>query len=181
MAKKSKKKNNKNFLFVGICAAVATAVVIIAAILIANYNNTLDDSFFVSDNSKYVLALEPNDISFEDTEYNPIKAYYVYFYSGDKITGLKAYLEYTDNTAAKAAANYFKENYSDDSTNNIAINNKYVIFSAPEEEYQSLTTASVKEQIELLESIKNADTEEENENSGSSEEAAKEDLIIYED
>lgn len=151
MAKKAEKINKKTIVGICIAAVVSIAIIIVAIVV---HNNKLDDSFFVSDGSKYVLTLESDGTSSDD-EYTPIKTHLVYFYSGDKITELKAYYEYADSATAKSAADYIKENYSDDEYEKISINGKYLIFTADESEYENLTAPEVKEQIELMESMQN--------------------------
>jgi hypothetical protein len=154
MAKEAKKNNN---LIIGICAAVAIVIIVVVAVVLANKggNVTLDDSYFVSDNSKYVISYGSEDIAFGNPQYNPEKMHYVYTYSGDKITGLKVYYEYTDNAAAKEAVEYLKEEYED--TDGIAVEDKYIVVTAPEEEYEDVTPEQLKEQIEILELLKNLD------------------------
>ena len=157
MAKKAEKINKKTIVGICIAAVIAITIIIVAIVV---HNNKLDDSFFVSDGSKYVLTLESDDVSFEEDEHNPIKTHLVYFYSGDKITDLKAYYEYADSAAAKSAADYIKENYSDDEYEKVSVNGKYLIFTADKSEYEDLTASEVKEQIELMENIQNTDDEE---------------------
>lgn len=158
MANKSKKSNKKNLIIVGICAAVAVVIIVVVAIILANHRG-LNDGFFSSDGTKYVLNLGSGDVSFEESEYDPVKTHLVYFYSGDEITDLKAYYEYTDNSAAQAAAEYLKENYDEAEADKIAVEGKFVIFTAPESEYQDLTASAVKEQIEFMEAIRNMNIE----------------------
>ena len=165
MAKQT--KENKKNLIIGLCIAAAVILLIVVTILLVLRNNqTLNDSYFVSDDTKYVLTLNTEDVSMDDEQYNPIKTHLVYTYSGDNITGLKAYYEYKDNDTAKLAADYLKESYvEEEAKNQISIDGKYVIFTASEEEYKDLTASDVKQQIELMELIKNMgngdETEEE--------------------
>lgn len=162
MANKAKKSNNTN-LIIGICAVVAIVIVVIVAVVLTR-NNGLNDSYFVSDNTKYVLTLDSNDISMEDAEYNPVKAHLVYTYSDDTITGLKAYYEYADSATAKAAADYLKSNFDEENQARVSTDGKYVIYTSPEDDYKDLTASDVKQQIEFMEMLKNMnqdDTEEE--------------------
>lgn len=162
MANKGKKSDNKN-LIIGICIAAVVVIAIIIAVVLVTRGNTINDSYFVSDGTKYVLTLDANDISMEDAEYNPIKAHLVYTYSGDEITGLKAYYEYADNATAKAAADYLKSNYEESDQAKIATDGKYVVYTSHEEDYKDLTASDVKQQIEFMEMLKNmgsGDTEE---------------------
>ena len=165
MVNKSKKTNNtnktnKNFAL-GICTiiGVVAIIVVMITIILLNRGTSLNDSFFVSDDTKYVLTLDTDSVSMEDPEYNPIKTHIVYFYSGEEITGMKAYYEYSDPTAAKSALEYLKTNYEDENQNKITVNGKYVIFTASETEYENLTANDVKEQIDFMEMLKNINTE----------------------
>lgn len=152
MAKKT--KDNKKSLIVGLCVAAAVVLLIVVTVLLVMRNNpTIDDSYFVSDGSKYVLTLSETDVAMNDEEYNPVKTHLVYTYSGDEITGLKVYYEYADNDTAKLAADYIKQNYSEETKGEISVNGKYVVLTCTEEEYKDLTATDVKEQIELMELI----------------------------
>lgn len=162
---KTTTKNNKN-LIIGICAAIAAIVVIavIVILLILNSRNGglggINDSYFKSDDTKYVLNLTADEMYIENEEYAPLASHLVYSYSGDSITDLKAYYEYTDNSAASAAYNFYKEN-NNGTFKDVELNGKYVILSANSDEYENLNTNDVKEQIEFMESIKNMDQDTE--------------------
>ena len=165
MVNKSKKTNNTNKtnknLALGICTiiGVVAIIVIIITVILLNRGASLNDSFFVSDDTKYVLTLDTDSVSMEDPEYNPIKTHIVYSYSGEEITGMKAYYEYSDSAAAKSALEYLKTNYEDENQDKITTNGKYVIFTASEAEYENLTANDVKEQIDFMEMLKNINTE----------------------
>lgn len=160
MANKSK-KNNKN-LIISICVAAIVVIAIIVTVVLVTRNTGLNDKFFTSDDTKYVLTLDESTITTEEGEeaYNPIKTHLVYFYSGDEITGLKAYYEYPNATAAKAALDFLKSSYEDEQKELVTIDGKYVIFTAPASEYEELTASEVKEQIEFMEMIKNINIDE---------------------
>lgn len=144
-------KNNKN-LIVGICSALAVlAVVIVVVVLVINNGNRLDDSYFKSDDAKYVLTIDSDMLEAEEgEEYVPVKIHYVYTYSGDKITGLKSYYEYADANTAKAA---FEQLKSRDDSAVMEVNGKYVVMTAPESEYENDTATDVKQRIELIDMI----------------------------
>ena len=144
-----KKIANKKPLIIGICLALAL-IIIVSIILLITQNKPLDDSYFVSDNTKYVLTLGENDVSMNDEKYNPIKTHLVYRYSGEDITDLKAYYQYQDKEAAKAAYDYFKSNTEDGTFKDITINGNYVILTAIDSEYDNLTASDVKGQIEYI-------------------------------
>ena len=156
MANKAK-KNNKN-LIIGICAAVVVVVVIIVAIVLAGSGNKLNDQFFVSDNTKYVLTMDAEDMGMDGEEYSPSKVHIVYFYSGDEVTDLKSYYEYADEASAKSAFEAFKELGDDES--NYTVEGKYIILTADKEEYEDLTASDVKQQIEFMNSLEDMDLED---------------------
>ena len=158
MAKKAK-KDNKNAIIGGICAAVLVVVIIIVAVVLATGGgNKLNDDYFVSDDTKYVLTIESDDIDYEDSEaaYIPLKTHLVYTYSGDEITGLKTYAEYADAAAAKAAFEAMKEAGED--VTGVTIDGKYLIMTATEDQYEGMTASDVKQQIEFMEMMKGLDT-----------------------
>ena len=162
MAKKADKKN-KN-LIIGICSAVVIVVVIVViAVVLATRggNVALNDKYFVSDDTKYVLTLEGDEISL-DEEYAPLKTHLVYYYSDDTVTGLKAYYEYADEASAKTAYNAIKEDAeTSESYKEIALDGKYLILTANESEYADMTKSDVEEQIKFMEMLKNMDLDKE--------------------
>lgn len=142
-------RNNKN-LAVGICSALVVLVVVIMVVVLAvNGTKGLDDSYFVSDDSKYVLTVDSDMIeaSEDEEEYVPVKTHYVYTVADDKITGLKTYYEYNNGDDAKAAFDFLK---SKDDSINIELNGKYVILTAPESEYEDDTPSDVKQRFEFI-------------------------------
>lgn len=153
---KNTKKDNKN-LIIGICAAVVVVVVIIVAIVVVNANKGLNDAYFVSDNSKYVLTLDMGEVDESDDSYTPLKIHYVYTYSGDEITGLKYYYEYADTNTAKAASDYINGQQTDEQLTDIHADGKYVVATASEDLYKEYSASDIKSQIEFYESIKNMD------------------------
>lgn len=154
MANKAK-KDNKGAIIGCICAVVAIVVVVVVAVVLSMNNNRLNDSYFVSDGTKYVITVESDAAELEGDEYTPIKTHLVYTYSGEEITGLKGYYEYADDAKAQAAANYLKENAAD-AYKEIAVEGKYVVVTSNEADYEGVTTSDVKQQIEFMESLKNS-------------------------
>lgn len=160
MATKSKKstKNNKN-LIAGICVAVAAVVAIVAIVLAVVLNRGVDDSYFVSDDKKYVLTMEGDVLGAVEEEDipAPVKTHMVYDYAGDEITGFRVYYEYEDKDAAKKAHDKFVELAAESEDNEfgeISLDGKYVVFTASEDDYKDLTASDVKEQIEYMEMLK---------------------------
>ena len=149
-----KAKNNKSII-IGICVAALVIIAIIIAIVLINKNQTINDAYFKSDDTKYVLTLDADDYdSDEDQEHAPLKTHTVYYYKGNEITDLKTYLEYTDNDAAKAALDYVTTNESDN-YKEITVNGKYLILTSNDVAYEGVTADEVKQQIEFIESLKN--------------------------
>lgn len=155
MANKAK-KNNKN-LIIGICAAVVVVIVIIVAIVLASSGSKLNDQFFVSDGSKYVLTMDADEMGMEGEEYSPNRVHVVYFYSGDTVTSLQSFYEYTDEAAAKSAFEAFKELGEE---GDYKLDGRYIVLTAPEDEYKDMTATDVKQQVEFLQSLKNMDIDE---------------------
>ena len=159
MANESKK--NKG-LIIGICVAIVVVIAIIIAVVLGVKGGGLGDSYFVSDDTKYVLNMDASDMSFDDEEYAPTKVHLVYTYSGEDVTGLKAYYEYENAEAAKAAFDYINETQAD-SYKSIVMDGKYIILEAKEDEYKDITPDDVKQQIEFMEMLKNMNTSTEGE------------------
>ncbi len=154
-AKAKAKEENKKKIIGGICAAAVVIVVIVVAVVLATRGNALNDSYFVSDGSKYVLTVDMSDmeLSEEEAAYTPLKTHVVYTYSGEEITGMKTYAEYADAAAAKSAYDAMKDAGEDMS--NIAIDGKYLIVTATPDQYEGMKASDVKEQIEFVETMKN--------------------------
>ena len=158
MAEKASKskKDNKN-LIIGCLAAVAVVVAIIITVVVIN-NNSLNDNYFVSDGTKYVLTIEA-DASDESDQYAPLKTHLVYTYDGDKVTGMKTYYVYGDNDSAKKAFDALKDAINnEEEAKSMELNGKYIIITASEESYKDLTASDVKQQIEFMEKLQNMNT-----------------------
>ena len=152
MAKQS--KNNTN-LILGICAAVAVVVVVVVlAVVLINKGNSINDDYFKSDDTKYVLTMETGETSSEEDP-QPVKAHEVYTYEGDKITGLKTYYEYTDADAAKTAYDKVGDEFDKESYESIELNGKYIVLTAKADQYENLKADDIKANIELMEQLKN--------------------------
>ena len=147
---KAKKKDNKKLIACICCCCVVVIIAIVVAVIFATRGPQINDAYFVSDGSKYVLNVDNNS----DDENAPIKTHIVYTYSGDKITGMFTYGEFKDEATAKNAFENY-ESVEDDSIKNVSLNGKYIVIESAEDEYKDLTPAEVKSQIELYESFKN--------------------------
>ena len=151
--------NNKNIL-IGICAAVVVVAVVAVAIIFATRKPQLNDSYFVSDNTKYVLTVNSDELEpDEGVKYTPVKTHVVYTYSGDTITGMITYAEFKDEATAKAAFEEYK-NTDQEGIKSININGKYVVAEMNEDQYADMTASKVKQYIDFMESLKNMNTDD---------------------
>lgn len=154
MAKRAK-KDNKNMIIGCICAAVVVIVVIVVAVTLATRSG-LNDDYFKSDGTKYVLTIESDEMGGSEDNYNPVRTHIVYTYSGDEITGMKTYGEFANADKAKEAYNAIKDAGEDMA--NYALDGKYIIVTGTEDQYKDMKASDVKAQIEFMESLKNIDT-----------------------
>ncbi|MBR5647851.1 hypothetical protein IKW73_02870 [Candidatus Saccharibacteria bacterium] len=168
---------NKKNLIAGICAGVAAIIIVIVAVCVLNKGPVLNDDFFKSDGSKYVLTMETGNVDSSD-EYTPLKTHIVYNYSGDSITGLKSYYEYSTTEAANTAYEAYKALTEEEASSfaEVKVDGKYLIITANKEDYENLSAAEVKEQIEFYDSLKDMDVEDYTED-----EEEDEDIDIEED
>lgn len=151
-------KNNKN-LIIGICSAVAAvAIIAVVAIVLATRggNPTLNDDYFVSDDSKYVITMDSEQ---SDDEINAEKTHIVYNYSGNDITAVKYYYEFTDAAAAKTAYNSIKDSIGS-LYKSVDLDGKYVILTSNEADYEGMTAEDVEQQIEFMKLIEDMDLDE---------------------
>lgn len=163
MAEKAKKPKNQG-LIISLCCAIV-AIIVIAVVLvfvISNKNNGitgLNDSFFTSDGSKYVLTIDGDEAYIEEDLPMPTKYHLVYFYSGDNITGLKTYYQFADNEAAQLVYDYYIENNSGvyDAIN---IDNNYVIMTVPSSDYDGLTASDIKQQVDFIKEMEQIEPDE---------------------
>ncbi len=154
MAEKAK-KNNKN-LIIGICAGVLVIAVVIVAVIFAT-KSSLNDAYFVSDDSKYVLTVDRDMLETEDKENSPIKTHIVYYYSGDTITGVTTYMEFDNDATAKVALDLYK-NADQTGVKSLKTDGKYLVVEMTEDQYKDLTASDVKQQVEFMEMLKKSGT-----------------------
>jgi hypothetical protein len=164
MTEEAKKKNNKN-LVIGICVGVLIITIIIVAVFFGTKGAiTLNDAYFVSDDTKYVIAVDDDAIeSDEKTAFKPDKTYIVYNYSGDAITSMVTYMEFADNATAKQALAYYQKAYADTDLNesgiaNMYANGKYLAISATSDQYANMSASEIKQYIEFKEMMQNVDS-----------------------
>lgn len=152
----SASKNTSKFVILGIAAATIIAV-IIAIIVAVNASPTINDDYFVSDGSKYVLNIDGEGGD------GAVAVHVVYYYSGDSITDVKSFYEFTDEETAKTAYNELMESNDKDDASAFSLNGKYIVLAASDDEVKKMTIENVKSQIELYESFKDLDDSEDEE------------------
>ena len=143
-------KKSKKSLIIGICCTVAVVIVAVVALVLINKNSKIDDNYFSSDETKYVLTLEQNEVALEDDDYAPIKTHMVYYYSGSEVTGMTIYYEYLDEAAAKEAYEHIKDE-EHEGIKEIKLNGKYIEMVTTEDQYTGMTADEVKQNIEFME------------------------------
>ena len=131
------------------------AVVIVAVIFATK--SSLNDAYFVSDDSKYVLTVDRDMLETEDKENSPIKTHIVYYYSGDAITGVTTYMEFDNDATAKAALDLYK-NADQTGVKSLKTDGKYLVVEMTEDQYKDLTVSDVKQQVEFMEMLKKSGT-----------------------
>lgn len=142
-----KKGKLKSIIFASVSVLVIIAAIVI---IIISLNNNISDSYFVSDGSKLVLDL--SSLKNNGDEYAPENSYLVYNYSGNEITGFKAYYKYSTAEAAKKAYDFYF-NDGDNNYKTVELKGNYVVITANESDYKSLTAEDVKQQIEYMNSV----------------------------
>lgn len=152
------KKNNKG-LIIGICCGVVAVVVAIVLIVLfvikpGGLGGGLSDDYFVSDDTKLVMTLDSEQASFDDGEYAPAKSHMVYYYSGDKITGMSVFYEYADEATAKLAYDHIDDEARAEAKE-IKMRGKYIEIVMKEDSYSDSTPEEIKQQIEFMEMLKN--------------------------
>lgn len=141
------KKVNKKLTY-GIIAGAVIAVII--AIIVAVFvisNKKIDDSFFVSDDTKYVLNTE-------DNSYGAVKNHIVVFYNkNDEITSAEAYLEFVNEANAKEAYSSLEEYYNQDDMKeykpNYRLEGKYIVNKYKESDYEGMAASQMKELFDM--------------------------------
>lgn len=148
------RKNKK--MIAWICGIVVAVVLIIVAIVVVVASpKRLDESFFVSDGTKYVATLGPKyDIyNVSSSDYVPDKIYLVYFYSNDKVTDVKAYYKYSNESEAKDLYNWMKEKDNSDDISKVEIDGEYVIIVSDKSAYEDMTADDAKQEVEFMEML----------------------------
>lgn len=150
---KTKSTNNNKNIIIGICVAVVVIAVVAIAIFFATRKPQINDAYFVSDGSKYVITVDGDAFdSSEDVKYTPVKTRIVYTYSGDNITGMFTYAEFKDEATAKAALEEYKTE-SQEGIKSLSVNGKYVVAEMKEDQYSDMTASELKQYIDFIENV----------------------------
>ncbi len=158
MPRETKRKNIIAGAIVGVVAIVVAVVLIV--VFAVTRKQTLGDSYFVSDDSKYVLTMDLSDNSEEEgSDLNPLKSHAVYYYSGDTITGLKTYYEYETEEAAKTIYDSLKDSVEESPAEKIELDGKYIVMTMPASDYENATATQIKEEIDWYNSYVNSGEE----------------------
>ena len=139
---KTEKKNTK--LIAGIIAALVIVAGVAVAIFLVNRGKVIDDNFFKSDDTKYVLT---QDYGLSGA----VKTHTVIYYDkDDNITKWENYLEYDDAETANAAYEYVKDVNQEKSGVKFSINGKYIISEYPKETYENTAASTYKQWFDSL-------------------------------
>lgn len=147
----TKRESERKELWKNLLSALAVATVIVAIALVAGFSwrERYDEDYFVSDDTKLVIAMDSEIASFEDGEFEPETTYVVYYYTGDTVRGMQVFYAYDSNEEAKLA----NENITVDGKDwavSKSLNGKYIIFSVTSDQYENLSATSVKNIIESM-------------------------------
>lgn len=145
MAKKTNKKKN----IIITAAVVVAAVVAIVVGIVVSREPALDDSFFVSDETKLVMSLNDDIAALEEGPYEPPVTHLVYYYDGDRVTNLKIYFAYDNEMEAETAFNNINMKGKDFATTKRR-NGKYIIFDAVKARYEGMTVEQVQRNINAM-------------------------------
>ncbi len=134
-------KQKRNVIVFLIIAVMILAIVTIMAIIT---NGELNDSFFVSDGTKYVLNADTESEELEKYKNVPVKSHAVYYYRGDTVTGMEMYFEFENKSAAEEVFADYQEIFADtEKYAEVKLNKKYIIIVAAENEYKDLNATEI--------------------------------------
>lgn len=147
MVEQNRRKDNR-WKVVSVVLAVVIVVVIAVAVAGLLRRDKYDEDYFVSDETKLVVAIDKDMASFEEGIYEPDVTYIVYYYDGgDTIKNMKIFFAYDDEQEAEVAnENITLEGKAWAKTKNLS--GRFVVFVADEGQYENLETAYVRKIIE---------------------------------
>ena len=146
--KTERTKSNKGLLLGVICLGCVAVVAIVAVIIIKLTPPTLDEEFFVSDDTKTTITLTPDSDTAKTNELSVVKSHVVYDYNGDNVVGMKTYFEYKSEHAAEQNLEMIK---SQPQYSKVELNGNYIIATSKEDQFKGLTASDIKQQAEAME------------------------------
>lgn len=151
------KESNKKPIIIA-CSIIAAVIVIVAIVVLVLSNRGLNDNFFTSDGSKYVLSMDSDEIlGLNIDDYDLKKAHLIYFCSNDKVTDLKLYYVYEDEETANKAAEYIRGIEDSETIKGVDVDGRYVILTLGESLYADMTNDDAKQQVEVMKSMFESD------------------------
>lgn len=147
---KTKEFSAKKLIY-PICSLVVIASLVAVAVVVINkfQPQPLDDAYFVSDDTKVSINMEPTDKDRDasSSAKSLVQTHIVYEYDGDNVTGLKTYFEYSDHDTAQSNYEVVKDQPEFEGA---VVQDKYIIVTAKPESFQGLTASDVKQQEEAI-------------------------------
>lgn len=134
---------NKYFLYSS-CAVIAVGIAV-GTVFLLRMNSAPSDDYFVSDDTKTVVSLEPDNADANST--SSIHTRVVYEYDGDLVIGMKTYFEYNSEELAEKAFENLKDQPE---FKNGVVSGKYIIVTADPNSFKGLTASDVQQQAEAI-------------------------------
>ena len=132
-SKRNNAKNNNLMMWVFVVLFLLIVISIAVILTLNNANPNLNDDFFVSDGSKYVVAADIDNYGDDRI----VAAYDVYYHNNGTITGHEAYYEFVDEEMAQVALPSYQAN-KDEEVDKIELNGKYIVLTATPKQYEGL-------------------------------------------
>ena len=139
-----------------LCIALMVVVTGITIVLLyALTPRTVDDSYFISDESKDVITLEVDKANSATTDL--LRTHIVYTYENNKVKSLKTYYEYENKELASQALENIKE--INKNAADVYLDNKYIVVVSQEKQYENLNPSDIKQQAEAIKAFQDSKTE----------------------
>lgn len=135
----------KTTIWVGL--TLVALILVVMAILKFNQNERIDSSYFHDTDGKIVLTMTEDNAALDESIWEAPITHVVYYYSGDTLTGARAFYEYTTEAEAEEA---FKHLELGDFANNKKISGKFVIFEVKDTRYNTMSVEELRNSIERL-------------------------------
>ena len=149
--KKSAKKNdakkfNKTYVIFGILAAII--VILVVVIVAINLNPKIESSYFHTTDGKIVLTMEDEMFAPDESEWEAPIVHVVYYYGGEKVSGVKIFYEYENEATAKEA---YENLEISEFAEGKSLNGRFIVMVARKEFYEDVLVSELKENVEVLE------------------------------